>query len=176
MEENRIEFDRAVSPSMRVTSLLRAAEPFLPSSITDSVDILIKAVELTASMQEVRHHKKGFFAKQTEEEIDFDGLLHSVRRFCSKKEQGFIDKILNMKNTMKMMKTYQEMMSIFSQLSMGTGNKENTTHTQQEDSAEQSNGFSPEMMDVLEQMLPPEQKETFETMKLLLSSGMLQNL
>ena len=176
MEDNKINLDGTVSPSTKITNLLRAAEPFLPSNITDSVDILIKMTELTASMQELQKSKNGIFAKQKEKEIDLDGLLHNIRQFCSNKEQGFIDTLLGMKNAMKMMKTYQEMMSVMSELSAAMPKANNSTSEEGNSQEQNSGGFAPEMMDVLEMMLPPEQKETFETMKLLLSSGMLQNL
>lgn len=201
MEENKTNIDEDMSQAMRLSSLLRAAEPYLSGSMRGSMDVLIKAVEFSSALQNLQKKKQFSDSKRHEtedtEEFDFDGLLRSVRNYCSKTEQDMIDKIISMQSTMKFMKTFQDIMSVMSELNPGgtsSGTSEETSGTElilrnaltdygtnnnsgeSTESGEDQGLFSSGMLDALEQMIPPEQRGMFETMKMLVSSGMLSNL
>lgn len=150
------------------SDLLKAASPYLTADLRKSLDLFVKTFEFTSAIKGFNSSSVKSQSFESQKNIDFEGLLKSIRPLCTKEEAEMVDIFLNMFSATNFYRTYKEMTSLFATQS-GSGEG-------QADDAFGSSMGNQQMFDTLAEMLPPEQKSTFETMKVLMESGMLNQM
>lgn len=149
------------------SDLLKAASPYLSPDLLKSLNLFIKTFEFMHAVKEFSSPKKRAEDFHKESKIDFEGLLKSIRPHCTKEESEIVDLFLNMMSAVNFYKTYQEMTSMFADMQ---GN------SSEQDEFNSDGMGNDDMFDTLMEMLSPEQKGTFETIKTLMDSGMLNQM
>lgn len=147
--------------------IIKAAFPHLDSGTQQSVDLLIKTGELMDSVTASRDPNKVSSLSLSKPNIDIEALLNSIRSVCYEKERELIDMVLNFLRAKNLFDTY----SMLSQ-TMAPGSSDSTN---QNGSNMFTNGFmggfnndsNPNMQELLENMLTPEQKSTFDNFSMM---------
>lgn len=147
--------------------IIKAAFPHLDSGTQQSVDILIKTGELMDRITTPRDPNTVSSLSLGKPNIDIEALLTSIRNVCYEKERELIDMVLNFFKAKNLFDTY----SILSQ-TMASGSGETTN---QNTSNMFANGFmdgfsgdsNPNMKELMESMLTPEQKSTFDNLSMM---------
>lgn len=147
--------------------IIKAAFPHLDSGTQQSVDILIKTGELMDSITTPKNPDKISSLSLGKPNIDIEALLTSIRNVCYEKERELIDMFLNFLRAKNLFDTY----SVLSQ-TMASGSGETTN---QNASNMFANGFmdgfsgdnNPNMKELMESMLTPEQKTTFDNLSMM---------
>lgn len=147
--------------------IIKAAFPHLDTNTQQSVDLLIKTGELMDSFTASRDPNRVTSLSLSKPNIDIEALLTSIRSVCYDKERELIDMVLNFLRAKNMFNTY----SMLSQaMASGSGDA-----TNQNNSNMFTNGFmgdfntasNPNMQELLESMLTPEQKSTFDNLSMM---------
>ncbi|BCJ95599.1 hypothetical protein acsn021_31680 [Anaerocolumna cellulosilytica] len=148
-----------------ILDIIKAAFPHLDSESQQSMDLLIKTGELMDSVSAISRQKTvtAFGIKKTHN-IDIETLLTSIRGVCYEKERELIDTFLNLIRAKNMYETYMMLSStLASQSSESDGAADGGF-----DAGGLFNGMNnPNMMELLESMLTPEQKSTFENLSMM---------
>lgn len=149
------------SDPSHIAELLRAAAPYITEDIRSSLDFLISTLEFSDSMKKVQKTGIHLPTNLTSIITDMEGLLKSVRSHCTDKERELVDMFLNIVNAQNFYRTYSEMASMF---------KDSTEHSGSEQASEggTSSDGNEHMMEMLTEMLSPEQKNAFEAMKMMM--------
>lgn len=160
MEDYNTETKQNENPTVHTMNILKAASPYVAAKSRHSVDILLKATELMDSFQ---NNDLGDLSACdiNNGNGDLEGMLNNVRNFCSVKERDLVDMILNFMKAQKFYHTYQ---SISATGQGGKGSGKNP-YAKAFGLDENSN-----MMDMLSNMLTPEQQSTFENLNMILST------
>jgi len=146
--------------------IIKAAFPHLDTNTQQSVDLLIKTGELMDSFNTARDPNRVTSLSLSKPNIDIEALLTSIRSVCYERERELIDMILNFLRARNLFNTY----SVLSQ-AMAPGSGDSTKQS----SSNMFNGFmgdfntsnNPNMQELLESMLTPEQKSTFDNLSMM---------
>lgn len=148
--------------------IIKAAFPHLDSNSQQTIDLFIKTGELieTISKKKNSDHVTSFGLSKPN--IDIEALLTSIRTVCYEKEREFVDMVLNFIKAKNLFDTY-------SMISSMASNSENSSN--QNGSNMFNNSFlgglnfdnNPNMQELLESMLTPEQKNTFDNISMMLN-------
>lgn len=148
-----------------IIDIIKAAFPHLDSESQQSMDLLIKTGELMDSVNAVsKQPTVTAFSIKKKPNIDIETLLTSIRDVCYEKERELIDTILNFIRTKNMYETY---MTLSSTLASQTGNTGEDSRGNFDPSGLFNGMDNPNMMELLEGMLTPEQKSTFENLSMM---------
>lgn len=141
--------------------IIKAAFPYLDSNSQESMDLIIKTGELMNTVNSLSHKDKVRTFSTEKPEIDIEGLLTNIRAVCYEKEREMVDMILNFIKAKNLYNTYATLSSVMASQSE---NSENSTG---------GGIFGGEgnlnMMELLESMLTPEQKSTFDNINMMFS-------
>lgn len=160
-----------------IAELLRAAKPYITEDIRSSLDFLVSTLAFTASIKNVQRNGFHLPSSLSSAITDMDGLLKSIRPHCTDQERELVDMIMNVMNAQNFYKTYSEMASMFQNFQEGSADSDSAASgsepyssegTEKEVNSSASNG-NEQMMDMLSEMLSPEQKNAFEAMKMMMS-------
>jgi hypothetical protein len=139
--------------------IIRAALPYVNSSLQKSMSVAIKVNELIESFHSpVPPELSACSTNNTE--LDIENMLVSIQSVCNSKENETINMILNTIKARKFYQTYQTMSSIMQQPTDNTTNKA------------KPGKFDMGMMEILEAFMPPEQKSMFDNISMILSTMM----
>lgn len=149
--------------------IIKAAFPHLDSGTQQSVDLLIKAGELMDSLTVLKDPNRVSSLSLSKPNIDIESLLTSIRSVCYDKERELIDMVLNFIRAKNLFDTY----SILSQ-TMASGSTDSTTNQSGSNMfASLMGGLNgennPNIAELLESMLTPEQKSTFDNLSMMLN-------
>jgi hypothetical protein len=141
--------------------ILKAAIPYVNSRARNSMQFIVQAEELTNSLKKMDNSSQLSACSLDEEPpIDMEALLLHIREVCPSAEQEMIDMMLNFMKTQKLYQAYRMFMTTNS---FGSGGK--------------TNGFNPfgfgntnHFMDFIMTQLTPEQKTSFETVRMMMST------
>lgn len=175
--------------------LLKAAMPYVDSSAQSMLCLLIGFFEFMDCFLSFR--SGSMTACQCEDrKVDLEAMMNSIRPICNKKEREIVDRILSIFNAKRMFEMYNTYMSAmkamqeFSEFSgetsaddIGSGENDGSGFSGQafssdagesegcgsgtSDSANPGLGIDNNMMDMLKEMIPPEQMETFKNLSML---------
>lgn len=170
--------------SNHASDMLKAASPYLSSDLQKSLNLFVKTFEFMNVLKDINSPKQKAEYFHEQSKIDFEGLLKSVRPHCTKEEGELIDIFINMMSAMNFYKTYQEMASMFATSQEATAEQEYAEGTESDNFDSSSFGaqsassstINPDMFSTLVELLPPEQKGTFEMLKTMMESGMLNQM
>ncbi len=129
----------------RQMNMLKAAIPYTMPRYRKPMQILIQAQELASYIREDDEADIG--ACDLESAGDIEGMMESMRGFCSKKEQDTVDMILNLLRTQRFYRAYRQFMA------SGRNNSESA------------------MLEFMMSQLAPEQQASFEQMSSILNEG-----
>ena len=146
--------------------ILKAAFPYLDYPTRETLVLFIKAGELIECLN-MRQHKGDISAfsisddNKNGDETDMVGMLKSVRKVCKDDEVEIIDTLLNITNALEVYETYRNLYSMMSTgdnlgglgSMLGMGNLSNNPE---------------DMIEILGQMISPEDKETLENVNTIL--------
>ncbi len=142
-----------------IMEIIKAAFPYLDSDSQQSVDLLIKTGELMDAFQSLKTRGSVTAFSLRKESIDVEALLTGIRNVCYDRERELIDTVLNIFKAKSLYETYSAFASMASQ-SVNTENSDGTS----------DGGGSPDMMEILEAMLTPEQKSTFDNLNMMFNA------
>lgn len=156
--------------------LIKAAFPYLDSESQQSMDFLIKAGELMSTLRAMQNRDRVTTFSIRKQSIDLEGLLTSVRNVCYEKEREIVDMILNLIQVKNMYSTY---MTLSQAMTSQSDNFENSEYSDNPDGSSYSDDSSnsggmfgnANMMDMLGSLLSPDQKDTFESLSMLLNAS-----
>jgi hypothetical protein len=140
-----------------VVDIMKAAFPYLDSDSQQSVDILIKTDELLQTYHDVSNNKSVTTFSIRKQSIDFEALLRGVRDVCYPQERVIVDMILNFFQAKKLYDTY---VTVTQAMSSQPDMSENLGSMFGMNS-------NVNMSEMLESMLTPEQKSTFDNMTMM---------
>lgn len=139
-------------------AILKAALPYVDVHSMRSVQAMVKATELIDTINSQAYELTTL--NINDGKGDMEGLLNSVKEFCSDRERDLIDTILNFINAKNLYSTYSTLFTM--------GKDQNT------DGNPYASAFgfddNANMMDILSAMLTPEQQSTFETLNMIFST------
>lgn len=130
--------------------LLTAALPYMNPSVRQSVQVVAKAEELHHTMHSPESAELS--AQEVKGTPDMEGMLHQLKGFCNKREQDFVDTILNYMMAQRLFHSYRSFMSTKKPAENGSGNP------------------SDYMMEFLLSQLSNEQKGNFENMSMMFNT------
>lgn len=188
----------------RTAQMLQAASPYLDDEAKQSFGFLLRISDMMETFQQIIHPGKDsllsrLFRNRSSNQtvrmsnlnfdstpkIDYQGLFHSIRPFCTPRESSLIDSLLQIMQMKQMMETYQMMQSMMSMMNPPDTESSNAQAESQEaqnstddynkshpNNSHNSNTSNEKMMEMLATMIPPEQKSTFETMKMMMDAGL----
>lgn len=150
------------STSNHTLNILKAAFPYVDKKMQKAVEATVKAAELAESIKFMQSNEEMEACHIHSSSIDVEGMLTSIRQFCTTKEQEFVDMIMNFIKARKMYHTYQSI--------MGSGGLNGHAFSEFSGSS-----FNPDMMEMLSSMLSPEQKETFDNFSMIMNTMNMDN-
>lgn len=138
--------------------IINAAFPYLDSDTQQSADLIVKTGELMEAYQFLQKRDSVKAFSISKQEIDIEALLTNVRTVCYDQEKELIDKILNL---FKMKDLYETYSVLAQSMASQSGNSENS---------DGEGGLNPDMMEILEAFLTPEQKDTFDNINTMFNA------
>lgn len=143
-----------------IITIVKTAFPYLDSQSQQSMDLFLKTGELLETFHSLNQEGSVTALSIRKESIDLEALLTAIRDVCYKREQEFIDIILNFYKAKNLFSTYSTLASAMSSQGNNTDNADNLG------SMFGMDGNS-NMMDMLQGFLTPEQKSTFENINMM---------
>ncbi len=140
----------------RRAEMLKAALPYLGQEARQSLQLIVQVEEMLSCL----HRESSPFDLSAcdlgDGPADFEGMLQRIKAFCTPAEQGMVQSILNLLQAFRMVQMYREFMS---------------TRTPSEEGGGEGgeNGEDNPAMDFLMSQLPPEQRENFENMRMMMN-------
>jgi hypothetical protein len=153
--------------------LIKAAFPYLDSDSQQSMDFLIKAGEMMSTLRAMQNRNTVTTFSIRKQSIDLEGLLTSVRTVCYEKEREIVDMFLNLIQVKNMFSTYMTLsQTMSSQSDNFEDQSDNAGGSSNSDGSGGLGGMfgNANMMDMLGNLLSPEQKDTFESLSMLLNA------
>lgn len=144
-----------------IMELVKAAFPYLDSDSQQSMDLIIKTGELMDVVKSLNQKNTLTTMSIKKQTIDIEGLLTNIRDVCYEQEREIIDMILNFIKAKNLYSTYA---SFAGAMASQSENSENS-----EGGGIFGGDGNPNMMELLESMLTPEQKSTFENINMMFS-------
>lgn len=156
--------------------LVKAAFPYLDSQSQQTMGLVIKAGELYETVH--TFHQEGQVAALSlpRGSIDIEALLNGIRGVCTPKEREIVDMILNLFKMKNMYQTYSVLASAMASQSEETQDQRDGEPGNEEHDETQNKGglfgmnANPNMMELLESFLTPEQKDTFDNLSMMLNT------
>lgn len=146
-----------VPPSLQNLKLLL---PYIPESSQETLGTFVKFLEFKETLSYFR--KRHFYVHSQESRDSLPAspaeILEAIKPYLAPQDAAVIDTVTNMLQMMEMVKTFQEFSS----------SEASDDSTQQENSGFSGADFSP--VDLLMNMLSPEQRELFETYNSMFSN------
>lgn len=146
-----------------IITIVKAAFPYLDSQSQQSMDLFLKTGELLETFHSLNQEGSVTALSIRKESIDLEALLTAIRDVCYKREQEFIDIILNFYKAKNLFSTYSTLASAMSSQGNNTDNANNLGSMFGMDS-------NSNMMDMLQAFLTPEQKSTFENINMMFNA------
>jgi hypothetical protein len=176
MDTNDGYIDAAEKPSnstnlSHTLTIIKAAFPYLDSQSQQTLNLVIKSGELIESFNEIQQEGPITALSIQKKTIDIEALLNGIRDVCNQKEREFIDMILNFYRAKNLYQTYSTLASVMASQSENTNE---TTDSESQNNSDNTGGIfgmgaNPNMMEILETFLTPEQKSTFDNLSMMLS-------
>lgn len=148
--------------------IIRAAFPYLDSQAQQTLNLFLKTGELLETIQSVKQDGIVTALSIRKQSIDIEALLNGIRTVCTQQEKDLIDTVLNILKAKNLYNTYTTLASAMTSQSESTDNSDNTEHTNNFGSMFGMEG-NPNMMEILEAFLSPEQKSTFDNLNMMFS-------
>lgn len=135
--------------------MLKILIPVVSKNLRHKLAIYIKYMELqyTLSLAKSHSHTFSLCAESENTPVDFFALCDELLPFCTEKEQSMLKNLKNIQGTLKQVKEMEAAMSMMKELF-----PEGMNFTGEAGPSNAGNGFS---MDMLFNLLTPEQKELF---------------
>lgn len=114
--------------------IIKASVPYIDGGLKNMAELFAKLLDLMGSVKSAGNSDKVSAYGFQGIKIDIEGLLKGIRPICNRKEQEFVDKILNIFNMKRMFEMYNNMMSAmqtmqeFSGFSSDTSDADNVTN------------------------------------------------
>lgn len=148
-----------------IAEILDAAIPYLPTPYKPMAEVFAKGLSFIHCIKKI--NTKPLTASSFEDEEygpdELEALLSGIRPVCNEEEKKIIDKVLNIFDSIRIIEMYNSYMSAME----GMDGDENDN---------KSSGFSSTgMMDMLKEMIPPEQEDTIENLSMLFNSMSYDN-
>ena len=150
-----------------ILDIIRAALPYVNSRTRNSMEVAIKTGELAETFQSLGDTPDLEACDLGNDTVDMEGLLVSVQNVCIGPEKELVNTLLNFYKTRNLYQSYQtfrrnNLQAELNAASLNTGTSQANSNNS--------------IIDFLMTQLTPEQKSTFDTINMLLSSGNFANL
>lgn len=140
--------------------ILDAAIPYLPTPYRPMAELFAKGLSFIHCIQKLntRTLSASSFDEEEYGPDALEALLSGIRPVCNEEEKKIINKILNIFDSIRIFKMYNSFMSAMEGMEGMEGYDD------------ENSGFSSAgMMDMLKEMIPPEQEDTIENLSMLLN-------
>lgn len=144
------EFDRITLGNS--TQLIKAILPFLDFNTQKMLAIFVRIQELKATINFYSSNESSVFAKRAKNGFDQNDLKDMIKEYFPDINLDMID---NLNNFMQM----ENMMSAFQNMTNAPDGKKDTDKSHDQEGDNSDNGFS-----FMENMMNPEQKQTYENL------------
>ncbi len=148
--------------------ILKAAFPYLDSQTQQTLNLVIRTGELFESAQSLSQEGTVTALSIGKQSIDVEALLNGIRAVCTPQERDFIDRILNIFKAKSLYNTYTTLSSAMASQSQSSDSADNDDNTNNSGGIFGTGG-DPNMMEILETLLTPEQKSTFDNLNMMFS-------
>jgi len=137
--------------------IMKAAIPYVDVRTKTTMNLFVKFMEFQGTYKNFNSRTGLAACGFDDEKMDMESLLSGIRPSCNKKEQEFIDTILNFLNTRKVFNTYKDLMAA---TKAAEGSNDGTSGF----------GGSNDMFSMLKAFLPADQMDTFENLSMVLNN------
>jgi len=151
-----------------VLDIIRAALPYVNSKTRNGMEVAIKTGELAETFQSMGETPVLEACDLGNDTTDVEGLLVSIQSVCMGPEKELVNTLLNFYKTRNLYQSYQA----FRQNTL----QQPELNAASLNSGNQTTSSNNTIVDFLMSQLTPEQKSTFDTINMLLSSGNFGNL
>lgn len=127
----------------RNLSMLKAVLPYFPTSSQKNLIFLLKVLEVRKVLNQFELEQEKILSSCSVDNRSLEGLCNTLKDFCSEKEQEILDTWINTLQAMQLFREYSN-------------------------NSSQKTASNP--MDMLQNMLTPEQKSMLDTYKTLFST------
>lgn len=158
--------------------IIKAAFPFFDNQTQQAMDLVLKTGELFETFHSISQEGSLTALSLHKSPIDIEGLLNAIREVCNQKEREIVDMILNFLRAKNLYQTYTTLTAAMASQSgntEGTNYEDNPEGQYNENSGTNNMGSlfgmdgNPNMMELLESFLTPEQKSTFDNLNMMLN-------
>lgn len=146
----------------RQIDMLRTAIPYTMPNVRKPIQILLQVQELASYIQNDSDEPE-LEACSLENVGDIEGMMESLREYCTAKEKDTVDMVLNYIRVQRMYQTYKT----YTSLNEKMNNESNKNNGNQKARNQNS---SNNMMEFLMSQLTPEQQRTFAQMSSLMNT------
>lgn len=147
--------------------ILSTAIPYLNGRSRKSMNMMLKAAEFANSFKDFGRNDELSACDLQPTAIDTENMLLDMKKVCSDKEREFLDVIINFINAQKIYNTYKTIANTSSTSS--DGNFSNYAKMLGMSNMYENMGSS-SAIDLLKNLLPQEQKESFDNISMLLNA------
>lgn len=141
--------------------LFQTAIPYVDNKTKKNINMFIKFTELANTFREYREPDEVSICEANDFSVDTESMLVEMRAVCTQREQEFVDLVINFLKAKKLYSSYQILTT--SSYSPNSNSKDNSVNMFGLNS-------NPNMMEMLLSLLPPDQKSTFETLSMIMST------
>lgn len=153
--------------------IFKAALPHVTPQAQGGMNLLLKANELMATIEEVNHPAELSAMEINEEEHTPEVLLESIKQVCTQRENEVVDMMMNFFKARKIYNAYQDYGSQVLQAAQVNPNQNRNPFNMGNLFGMGGNGS---MMDMLMSMLTPEQRNMFDMMNMMMSTMNMNNM
>ena len=155
--------------------IFKAALPHVTPQAQGGMNLLLKANELMATIEEMNHPAELSAMEINEEEHTPEVLLTSIKCVCNQRETEIVDMMLNFFKARKIYSAYQDYGSQVLQAA-----QVNQNQSQNSNPFNMGNlfgmGGSGNIMDMLMSFMSPEQRNMFEMVNMMISTMNMSNM
>lgn len=146
--------------------LLSTAIPYLNGRPKKSINMLLKTAELMDSFKDLQNKEELSACDIHTTEIDTENMLQDMKKLCTDKEREFLDVIINFINAQKIYNTYRTIANVSSSNNSSFGDYAKTLGL----SSMSENLNNNNTMEILKNLLPPEQRSSFDNISMLINA------
>jgi hypothetical protein len=160
-------FNRNNNFSNHGMQIFKTALPYLDSKSRRTVNMIVQVTDLLGTVKELQNPSELSICEVGEDKTDTEAMLMEIKNISTPSEREFIDILINFYKAKSLYNTYKTLISSSSSSNDNArGNLGNMF------------GFSDNsnMFEMLMSFIPPEQKSTFETLSMMMSTMSTMNM
>lgn len=141
--------------------IFKTALPYLDSKSSRTVNMIVQVTDLLGTVKELQNPSELSICEVGEDKTDTEAMLMEIKNISTPSEREFIDVLINFYKAKSLYNTYKTLISSSS-----------SSHDNAGGNLGGMFGFSDSsnMLEMLMTFIPPEQKSTFETLSMLMST------